>query len=155
MIKIDVDDRALADALKKVYRRLQNNAPLMREIAGALKTRAQFNIRDGNSAEDEPFAELAEATIERRRKKRRWPGRILEVERHLGRSITTDSGRSYAQIGSNLVYARRQQLGDLVKPKKGPQLEARPYLPITSDGKLQKSAEGTVLGLVQNYLEKR
>lgn len=153
MIDIDFQDEALQKALNKVFRQLSNTKPLMRQISGALQTKADMNIRMGTSAEDQPFIPLSALTIAQRTKQRKWPGRILQVQNNLNRSISTAHGDGYAIIGSNLPYARRQQLSDKRPPRRGPMLPARPYLPFTDNGKLQRSAEGTILRLVQNYLE--
>lgn len=155
MINIEIDDKALADVLKKAEKNLADTSPLMRAIAGALKTKMDMNIRMGISAEDQPFIPLAQSTIKQRTKKKKWPGQILQLSGELNKKTEVDSGNGYAAIGSLLPYARRQQLGDKKPDKRGLMLPARPYMPITGDGKLQKSVEGIILGLVQKHLEPR
>lgn len=153
MLDIDVNSQELEKALSQLDSNLKDTSALMRRIAGALKTRTDMNIRQGISAEGNPFAELAESTIKQRTKKNKWPGRILQVENLLNRSVTTDSGKEYAAIGSNLPYARRQQLGDIKPDQRGVELPARPYMPVQADGELQKDVVPLLLEMTLKHLE--
>lgn len=153
MLDIDVNSQELEKALSQLDSNLKVTSSLMRRIAGALKTRTDMNIRQGISADGGPFKELAEPTIKQRTKKNKWPGRILQVENLLNRSVTTDSGKEYAAIGSNLPGARRQQLGDIKPDKRGVELPARPYMPVQADGELQKDVVPILLEMTLKHLE--
>lgn len=156
MIDIKIEKSDLERAFGNLNSNIQETAPLMRRIAGALKIQTDMNLRQGLSAEGEPFTDLAEITKEKRAKKRKWPGRVLQVDLLLTRSITKDYGDTYSQIGSNLPYARRHQLGDIKGDEvtKGGMLPARPYMPIKADGELQEGVEGRLLQLTLDHLKK-
>lgn len=73
-IKIEYDDREIMQALNRLAAAGQDLTPAMREIAAALEDAAQEAFDREQSPDGKPWADLAEHTKARRRKKKRWPG---------------------------------------------------------------------------------
>ncbi|RZF83716.1 phage virion morphogenesis protein [Pseudoalteromonas sp. CO325X] len=75
-------------------------------------------------------------------------GQILQMSQGgLASSITTDSGSTWAQIGSNKEYAAIHQLGGTSDMAPGPAaIPARPYLGLGEQG------EDEILDLLANHL---
>jgi len=90
-------------------------------------------------------------------------GQPLTDHGHLRDSITYESGRAGAEVGSNMVYAAVHQFGALIMPKdpggylvfragdgfvkvKSVTIEARPYLGINGED------ERAIQGIVEEYM---
>jgi phage gpG-like protein len=167
MINIAIDDQLLRQAISSLDSGAHNLAPAMRKIAQTLATETENNFR----AEGRPkWQALAESTVHSRlggAKAYRKDGklkasaqrikdggfRILQHTGALASSITTDSDSNHAVIGSNKVYAAIHQFGGDAGRGKKVSIPARPFLPITEDGKLQPEAEQAVLETVLYHLQ--
>ena len=154
MKSITLDDQQVRLALKQLQRAGGDLAPAMLKIASALAL-----ITDDNfEAEGQPrWKPLADATVANRAKKAakgQSDGgfRILQDSGQLASSVTTDYSSSHAVIGSNLDYARVQQLGGMAGRGRKVEIPARPYLPVDEDGKLQPEASEEVLDTVMRHL---
>lgn len=79
--------------------------------------------------------------------------RILQHTGQLAASVSTDYDSTQAVIGSNKVYAAIHQFGGEAGRGRKVEIPARPYLPITTDGKLQPVAREEVLDTILRHLK--
>ena len=112
MISIEYDDRRVQAALKRLAASARDKRPAMREIVAALESEAQRSFERQRAPEGQPWADLQESTKRARARIGKWPGPILQVESRLVGSLTSRYDADSAQVGTNLVYAARQQFGD-------------------------------------------
>ena len=110
-IFIEYDDAAVRDALERLMRAGSDLSPVMREIAGHLEDSAAESFELESAPDGTPWAPLAEATKQDRRRRGYRDGPILERAGDLIASITSDSDATSAVAGTNLVFAARHQLG--------------------------------------------
>ncbi len=111
MIEIQYDDRALVDRLNRLQRDVGDLTPAMRDIAAALEDSAAEAFDDEAAPDGTPWVGLAPATQAARERRRKWPGKTLQVSGRLAASITSDSDSTSAVAGTNVVYAALQQFG--------------------------------------------
>ncbi len=113
-IHITLDDAQARAAFKALRQRLTDMSPLMKKAAGHLADATETAFERETSPDGIPWVDLADRTKAARAKRGKWPGQMLQVSGHLARSVTTDYGEDWAEIGSNLVYARIQQKGGTI-----------------------------------------
>lgn len=147
MIRVEIEDRAVLDALEDLRARVSDLTPVMADVAQALASETERRFEQ----EGPGWPSLANSTILARMKSSHWPGKMLQRSGQLAASIQTAHGRDYAQIGSNKVYAAIHQFGGPAGRGRKVTIPARPYLPIV-DGRLTDEAERTILDVVQGYL---
>lgn len=153
MSLVVVDDRQLVQALQHLKAAGQDMTPAMRKIAQAMS----LIVEDNFEAEGQPkWKALSDVTVALRTKaaKGKTEGgfRILQDAGQLAGSIATAHSSDHATIGSNLVYAAIHQFGGMAGRGKKVEIPARPFLPITADGKLQPEASEEVLDTVMRHL---
>lgn len=130
-LQLNVDNKAVTEALLELAKRGENLRPLMKSIAGIFASSTEENFK--NEGRPDKWIDLAESTKKQRTKKRKWPGQILTVEGQLASSVTTQYDDDSAVIGSNKEYARIHQLGGQAGRNKSVNIPARPYLYLTDD----------------------
>jgi phage gpG-like protein len=172
MIRAQLDAAQALQSLADIDRGGRLLAPVMRDIKVELISQTEANF----AAEGRPrWKPLARATVEKRiadmaggamggyRKDGRISKsvgnsasgmKILQASTALARSISGESGHDYAQVGSNLPYAAIQQLGGKAGRGLKVRLPARPYLPMTADGRLQPEAETAILEIAIGHLRR-
>lgn len=164
MIEFKIEDEDLKRDFNRLIAGLADMTPVMRAIAGTLMDQTEENFaRQGRPA-----------WLGIQPNPRRQGGKILQDTGRLAASITPSHGPDFAQIGTNVVYARIHQLGGQTKPHvirakrakalafggifrksvnhPGSHIPARPFLPITADGQLQPEAHDAIMEDVQHYL---
>jgi phage virion morphogenesis protein len=163
-VSIIIDDSQLEATLRRLERSAVDLTPAMRKIAGALATVTENNFEAEGRPRWEPSARAkAEGGV------------TLQKSGRLASSIATDYNSHQAVIGSNAVYARIHQLGGKTKPQTirptgkkalafggrfaksvnhpGSDIPARPFLPVTADGSLQREAGEEVLDTILRHLK--
>ncbi len=130
-IEIKIDNKAVNERLLELAKRGENLRPLMKNIAGIFASSTEENFKE--EGRPDKWTELADITKEKRRKKNKWPGQILQVEGQLAASVNTQYDNDSAVIGSNKDYAAIHQLGGLAGKNKKVEIPARPYLQLTDD----------------------
>lgn len=106
---IDIDAKEPLTYLAKLSDKLENTTPLMKEVAGVLLDAVEENFAQEGRPD---WVDLTEHTKESRRKKGKWPGKILQVNQGgLASSITARHSRDEAAAGTNKVYAPTHQFG--------------------------------------------
>ncbi len=106
-IVIKIDNRRTQAAMDAVKKRIENNVPLMSQIARQMRMSTERNF----AAQGRPRWEgLSDAT----RKRRAYlgkTGKMLQVTGILAASVRTTWGPNIAVAGSNLIYAKTHQFG--------------------------------------------
>ena len=123
----------LQAAFGELIRRGEDASGLMRRVAGHLADVAEESFASERSPDGVPWVDLAELTKASRARRGHWPGQKLQVSGALAVSITTDYGRDWAQIGSNVPYARIQQEGGQAGRNRKVTIPAREYLGISPE----------------------
>jgi phage virion morphogenesis protein len=156
LIIIEVKDEAVRALLGRLESRMQDMSPVMADVAQAMASEAEHNF-ETQSGPLGPWPALSEeTTIPFRKKKKAWPGKMLQVSSAgLAASVQSSFGPDFARIGSNKAYAAMHQFGGTTSPRSmipGKTIPARPYLPIYPDGRLQDHAQNTLLEILEGYL---
>lgn len=144
-IEIKIDNKAVNEKLLELAKRGENLRPLMKNIAGIFASSTEENFKE--EGRPDKWTELADITIENRKKKDKWPGQILQVEGQLASSVNTQYDDNSAVIGSNQPYASIHQLGGKAGRNKKVSIPARPYLKLTDDD------FDEILHETENYLQ--
>lgn len=144
-IEIKIDNKAVNEKLLKLAKRTENLRPLMKNIAGIFASSTEENFEE--EGRPDKWAELADSTKEQRKKHKKWPGQILQVEGQLAASVNTQYDDNSAVIGSNKDYAAIHQLGGKAGRNKKVSIPARPYLKLTDED------FDEILDITENYLK--
>lgn len=111
MVELHIDDRAFLRALNNIAALGVNAGPLMGMLAEDMQQAVEDNFADqGRPA----WMGLSKKTLESR--PRRSGGMILQDTGTLKKSIQSDSGMTWARVGTNEPYARIHQFGGKTKP---------------------------------------
>lgn len=102
--RIDIDDRRIQDALKRLDVASGGNAPrAMAAIGRFMKTSTQLRFRQGKGPDGSTWWPSNRA--------RKEGGQTLRDTNRLFRSITWKSGPAFAETGTNVVYAAAHHFG--------------------------------------------
>lgn len=138
MIEIDVSK--VFKRLSHIETGLTNYTPLNILLAQTLLNETKLNfMNEGRPA----WAALSERTLARRGS----ASAKLRVSDTLYNSIQAFHSSDEAGVGTNVVHGPTHQYGD---PERN--IPARPYFPITSDGKLTPEAEVSLGDVMHLYL---
>ena len=164
-LRVDLSDanRGLAQLLHNAT----NTQPMMRGLATELETMTDENF-ESESWGGQQWADLKYPVAGQSKK--------LYRSGELKDSITSKATNTTATIGTNMIYAAIQHMGGKtsahkIAPKNkkvlafggsfakyvnhpGSNIDARPYLPISGDGKLQDGGEERLLEIVLTALKK-
>ena len=135
-ITIELDARDLRRRLDRLERAGENLLPALRDISRSLADGAEDAFDRETSPAGAAWPDLRPTTIALRARRRKWPGKKLQVSSTLAGSIMAAWSRSTATAGTNLIYARTQQFGvrkgEFGSTKRGPipwgAIPARPFL---------------------------
>lgn len=130
-IKIKIDNKAVNEKLLELANRGENLRPLMKNITGIFASSTEENFKE--EGRPDKWTDLAEITKEKRKKKNKWPGQILQVSGQLASSVNTQYDDESVVIGSNLPYAAIHQLGGKAGKNKKVEIPSRPYLQLTDE----------------------
>lgn len=108
---ITLDDEQARAAFADLVHRATDMTGLMRQVSGHLADVAKEAFATHSAPDGSPWVDLSEHTKAQRSKRGAWPGQMLIDSGVVAASITTDYGRDFAQIGSNVPYARIQHKG--------------------------------------------
>jgi len=105
---IRIDDKEVLRLLDQLIERGDDLAPVMRQVSGIMHDAVEENFeKEGRPR----WPALAESTIIQREKKGYWPGKILQRTGTLASSYHRSYSKFRAVVGTNLKYARIQELG--------------------------------------------
>lgn len=134
LIRIEIDDRQVQDALTRLLELGRSPRRVMREIAnyGENSTRQRFNDQQGPDGE---------AWIPSQRVKKQG-GKTLIKDRHLLDSIVSSADGESAEWGSNMIYAAIHQFGgEIHKAAQSRLVRHR----TDAKGRLLKNAKGLLI----------
>jgi phage virion morphogenesis protein len=151
--KIEVKDKVVRDYLDRLMQLLQNPTPLMADIAQQLEYAAESQFSEEKGPDGQAWPDLADSTKARREKRGYTPIKMLQASGILAESVSTAYGSDYAQIGSNMEYARIHFFGGQAGRGLKVTIPARPYLPVTADGNLAETTRDDIVDIMKNYLE--
>lgn len=149
-IKITLDDAETQAAFAELNRRSTDMTELMRRITGHMADAAEDSFARQRSPDNVPWVDLSRFTKAARAKRGYAPGQKLQVRDlwewqklqvtgTLAASVTAQTartwGRDFAQIGSNVPYARIHQLGGKAGRNHKVTIPARPFLGLSSEAK--------------------
>lgn len=131
---------------------MANDRQIPRVAAGALlSSTEQAFEKQSDPVTGEHWSAWSDPWLAWREKHGRVPGKILELDGDLARSITTDYGPDYALLGSPKIYAAIHQWGGTTGMAPGPAaVRARPYMGLDKTGEreiydaIEKRAERAV-----------
>lgn len=104
---------------KKLIRRASNLKPVLREI-GEDYLDDVFENFDKESSNGRKWKKLNPKTIKARIKKKKWPGKILQVTSRLKNSIDKEVKKREIEIGTNVDYASFVFFGTKHTPERDP-----------------------------------
>ena len=156
MIEVKIDSAHTQAVMRQITDRLADTSGLMSGVAELLEASAQQAFQDQGPG----WSDLAESTKAQRAKAGTWPGQMLVRKggnNGLLGSLFSDSGSDWAKVGAgsgpSAAYAAIHQFGGQAGRGKKTTIPARPYMPITADGKdLTDAASESVLALTITYL---
>jgi phage virion morphogenesis protein len=111
IVRIDIDDAKVRAALAQLLATGADLTPLMAEIAGVMHDAVEENFAQQGRPR---WAALKPSTL-RRRRLRGKGAKILQDSGRLAASIRQESGRDYAQVGTNVAYARIHHFGGTIE----------------------------------------
>ncbi|HDR1900400.1 phage virion morphogenesis protein [Pasteurella multocida] len=103
MIEVEINNKRVLTTLNHIVKHVKNRRPLMRAIAGTMKTAVDMNFSQGGRPSWLPV-------------KHRPGGTPLNDSGLLKNSIQQYSDNDGATVGTNLVYAPIHQFGGKTKP---------------------------------------
>lgn len=153
MIRVEIDNASVVDALQRLTARVQNLSPALKEIGEDLAKSTKERFRTGTAPDGTPWAPNSSVTVAIYNGRFASPGAkkpLLGETRRLASEISWQltSGATAVEIGSSLPYASMQQFGGSKAqwPHLWGDIPARPYLGISADD------EANILSIVGSYL---
>lgn len=143
-IEIKLDNKLIQNKLLNIAKKTENLRPLMKNLTGILSFSTEENFKEEGRPK---WQKWSEATKKYRKKIKKYPGQILQLNGNLASSITTYYDDNSAVIGSNLPYAAIHQLGGKAGKNKKVEIPARPYI------NLSESDQNEILDTIVEYLE--
>jgi len=152
MMRIEVDDRPVLDALRQLQAAGGDLRPAFQDIGEYLLDATKRRFQEGRAPDGRPWAPNSPATLARKRGSRP----LIGESRRLGNEIHYRAGPTSLELGSSLEYAAVQQLGarkgQFGRTRRGSpipwgDIPARPFLG------LSEADRATVLEIIQEHLE--
>lgn len=153
MIRIEIKDQEVLEALQRLQAAGADMTRAMADIAQALASESERQFRD-ESGPGGPWPDLAASTKAARARRGKWPGKMLQVSAAgLAVSLQTGYDAQSAWIGSNKPYAAIQALGGQAGRGRRTTIPARMYLPVDPEtGDLSGAARQTVMEVLRGHL---
>jgi phage virion morphogenesis protein len=154
MILIEIDDREVMEALKRLEATGADMSGAMADIATALSSESerQFQREAGPTG---PWPDLADSTKRRRAASGHWPGQKLRVSGILAGSVQPGYNSRSAWIGTNQPYSTIHQFGGMAGRGRKVRIPARPYLPLHPETKeMSPEARTTIMEILQGHLQR-
>jgi len=157
MIRIEIDDREVRQALDDLRRRTSNMKPAMHTIGQALMEGSRERILSGRDWTGQPFAPNSPATLARKKGNKPLINEKTFVTSRLHYEASADSvivGSSAVQAAVLQFGAKKGAFGATKRGAKIPwgDIPARRYLPIQDGGQLDDAARSLILDAIRAYL---
>lgn len=109
---IEVHDSEVLGAFNRLLSMGENPGPWLKIIGHNLAESTRLRFRDGRGPTGTSWAPLSPVTLALRRKgKGAGSAKPLLDTGRLANSITHRVGHNYVEVGTNVIYARMQQMG--------------------------------------------
>jgi phage virion morphogenesis protein len=145
---IDIQDAELQRALQTAALRLDNLSPLMADVASQLEQNVNLRLDAGVGADGNPLAPRSEVTIALyQRRFGTVPGKVLQLTGRMAQSLSSGSGRDFAEVGFATDYAGYHVTGT----KKMPRRDVLTANPLT--GLLGEDDRQDILALTLQYID--
>jgi len=157
MIRIDIDDREVRQALENLRRRSSNMKPAMHTIGQALMEGSRERILSGRDWTGQPFAPNSPATLARKKGKKP----LIDTKSFVSGRLHYEASADSVTVGSSAVQAAVLQFGAkkgaFGATKRGAKIPwgdipARRYLPIREDGQLDDAARSLIIDAIRAHL---
>jgi len=156
MIEIEIDDRAVRQAIEDLRRRASNMRQAMHTIGQALMEGSRSRILEGKDWTGQPFAPNSAATLARKKGNKPLIDQKTLVTSRLFYRADADS----VVVGASAVQAAVLQFGatkgafGATKRGKIPwgDIPARRYFPVGQDGRLDEAARSLILEAIRAHL---
>ncbi len=142
-IELKIDNKLIQEKLLDISKKTENLRPLMKNLAGILSFSTEENFKEEGRPK---WKSWSESTKKYRKKVKKYPGQILQLNGHLASSVTTYYDDNSAIIGSNLPYAAIHQLGGNAGKNKKVKIPARPYI------NLSESDINEILDVISTFI---
>jgi len=157
MIRIEIDDREVRQALENLRRRASNMTPAMHTIGQALMEGSRERILKGRDWTGRPFAPNSPATLARKKGNKPLINEKSFVTSRLHYEASADSvtvGSSAVQAAVLQFGAKKGAFGATKRGGKIPwgDIPARRYLPVQEDGQLDDAARSLILDAIRAHL---
>jgi phage gpG-like protein len=157
MIKIEIDDRAVREALARLQARVTNMQPAMDFIGQALIEKTRQHIEAGRDWTGTPFAPNSPATLARKKGARPLINRGDFKDRRLYHRASSDQvliGASGVQAAVLQFGAKKGAFGKTRRGAKIPwgDIPARRYFPVKESGELDAAARSLILEAIRAHL---
>lgn len=158
MIRVEIDDRAVRQALERLSRRVADMTPAMHAIGQALMEGSRERILSGRDWTGAPFAPNSPVTIARKGKNRP----LIDSKSFVSHRLHYEARSDGVTIGSSAIQSAVLQFGarkgEFGRTKRGTpipwgDIPARRYLPVTQDGQLDETARSLILDALRAYLD--
>jgi phage gpG-like protein len=158
MIRIDIDDREVLNALDNLRSRTSNMKPVMHDIGKVLVENSREHILSGRDWTGQPFAPNSPATLARKKGNKPLINERTFVRSRLHYEASNDSvivGSSAEQAAVLQFGAKKGAFGTTKRGAKIPwgDIPARRYFPVTQDGRIDDSARSLIIDAIAAYLE--
>ncbi len=107
MITIEIDDREIQAALRRLQQQIGDLTPVMQEIGEYLVQSTKDRFARGEAPDGTPWAPNSPVTLARKKGNRP----LIGESRRLSSEIFYGAGRDFVEVGSALEYAAVQQFG--------------------------------------------
>jgi len=157
MIRIEIDDREVRQALEELRRRSSNMKPAMHTIGQALMEGSRERILSGRDWTGQPFAPNSPVTLARKKGNKPLIDQKTFVTSRLYYEASADSvivGSSAVQAAVLQFGAKKGAFGATRRGSKIPwgDIPARRYLPIQEGGQLDDAARSLILDAIRAHL---
>jgi phage virion morphogenesis protein len=105
--RIEVTDASLLTALRRLAGAMTDPSPIMADIAALGESTTRLRFRTQTGPDGKPWKPSLRAQI--------TGGRTLTQDGHLAASISSRSGRDWAEWGANRIYAAIHQFGGVIR----------------------------------------
>lgn len=112
-----VDDTKVLRTLRRLMRLGHDLTPVMQDIAQYGESSTRLRFRTQTAPDGTQWKRSLRAQIS--------GGKTLTASGHLGDSITNAFGRTFAEWGTNRIYAAIHQFGGVIRPRKAKALRFR------------------------------
>lgn len=109
--KTEINSKEVVTFLKKAAIQLKDLTPLMKTARVFLKDMVDENFETEGTLTGEKWKEWSPEYKIQRMKQGKSSGKLLSLDGHLRKSIQAKSGKDYALVGTNKIYAAIHNFG--------------------------------------------